>query len=70
MVCAFFSFLSLVLVMCLGRHKIEEDKMFCHTNLEVCDRLLKEGYYMSVTRKYIFKSYFYVSFCVCVNDDL
>lgn len=45
--------------------------MFCHTDLEVYDRLLKEGYYMSVKRKFFFfKSYFYVSFCARVNDNL
>lgn len=53
-ICILFSFLSLVLVMCLGRYKIEEAEMFCHTDLEVRDRLLKEGYYMSVKRKFFF----------------
>ena len=51
--------------------KTEEAEMTCHTDLEVYDRLLKEGYYMSLKRKLFFlKSYFYVSFCARVNDNL
>lgn len=56
--------------MCLGRHKTEEAEVTCHTDLEVYDRLLKEGYDMSLERKLFFKSYFYVSFCARVNDNL
>lgn len=51
--------------------KTEEAEMTCHTDLEVYDRLLKEGYYMSLRRIFFFpKSYFYVSYCACVNDNL
>lgn len=50
----FFPFFSIVLVMCLGRYTIEEAEMFCLTGLEVCNRLVKEGYYMSEKRKFFF----------------
>lgn len=50
----FFPFFSIVLVMCLGRYKIEEAEMFCLNGLEVCNRLLKGGYYMSEKRKFFF----------------
>jgi len=51
--------------------KTEEAEMTCHTDLEVHDRLLREGYYMSLKRKlFILKSYFYVSFSARVNENL
>lgn len=50
--------------------KTAEAEMTCHMALEVYDRLLKEGYYMSLERNFFLKSYFYVSFCPCIDGNL
>lgn len=38
--------------------KTAEAEMTCHMALEVYDRLLKEGYYMSLERNFFFKELF------------
>lgn len=38
--------------------KTEEAEMACHTDLEVYDRLLKEGYYMSLKMNIFLRAIF------------